>query len=48
MVTDLSKRGEAPLQGLMFRNDAGDLFSVAVHDKFPQLGDVHVEGRRYV
>jgi len=40
---------EAGQPGLVFRNDStGDVFMTAVKDKFPQLGDVHIEGRRYV
>lgn len=33
--------------GLKF-SDGESEFEVAVHDKFPQMGEVHIEGRRYV
>lgn len=34
---------------IKFRNnDDGNELMVEVHDKFPQMGDVHVEGRRFV
>lgn len=47
MVADFSKPMTAV--GMKFRNPADeDEFVVQVHDKFPQMGDVHVEGRRYV
>lgn len=42
-------KAEEGQPGLVFRNDeTGDVFMTAVKDKFPQLGDVHIEGRRYV
>lgn len=40
---------EEGVPGLVFRNPVtGEVFMTAVKDKFPQLGDVHIEGRRYV
>lgn len=40
---------ESNRPGLKFRNpETGAEFIVAVEDKFPQMGDVHIEGRRTV
>jgi len=39
---------EATVNGLKFGNEAGEELVVAVHDKFPEMDDVHIEGRRYV
>lgn len=36
-------------EGMKFRSpEDGTEFMVRVYDKFPEMGDVHVEGRRYV
>jgi hypothetical protein len=35
--------------GLKFANvQTGQEFLVEVHDRYPQMGEVHIEGRRYV
>jgi hypothetical protein len=47
MVVDLTPR-KGP-EGIAFRNDeTAQELVVVVHDKFPQMGDVHIEGRRFV
>lgn len=39
----------AQKMGLKFANaETGQEFLIQVNDKFPQMGDVHIEGRRYV
>lgn len=42
-------RAEPGLVGIKFHNETtGQDMVVKVIDKFPSMGDVHVEGRRYV
>lgn len=37
------------MSGIVLRNEqSGHTVSVGVYDKFPQMGDVHIEGRRVV
>jgi hypothetical protein len=34
---------------MVFRNEeSGQEMMVEIHDRYPQLGDTHIEGRRYV
>ena len=48
MTIDLSSAGRKQM-GIKFVNEAnGESVVAAVIDKFPQMGDVHVEGRRYI
>lgn len=45
----LTPRKGARPKGIKFRNaETGQEMQVVVIDKFPQMGDVHVEGRRIV
>lgn len=38
-----------PKKGIAFRNEeTGQEFLIAVYDKFPQMGEMHLEGRHYV
>lgn len=46
---DLSKAHQPVGEGLKYKhNQSGQEFMVLVHDKFPELGETHIEGRRYV
>lgn len=48
-MTQLFNQPEDTKQGIKLRNsETGQEILVAVYDKFPQMGDVHIEGRRYV
>ena len=41
--------GSNKTTGLIFRQlTTGEEMQVEVHDKFPQMEDVHIEGRRYI
>lgn len=44
MSVELGKKKTA----MKFRGPEDQEFLVEVHDKFPQMQDVHIEGRRYV
>lgn len=33
---------------IVFREPSGREFMVTVHDKYPDMDDVHIEGRRYI
>lgn len=45
-MIDFSKRPTE--MGIGFAHETEPDFFVAVHDKYPNLDDVHIEGRRYV
>lgn len=55
-MSDMSIAGGVPLigsnpvqTGIVFKNaDTEQEMFIAVTDKFPQLGDMHIEGRRVV
>lgn len=49
MVVEFGRTTGPAVQGIKFAHaQTGQEMFVGVEDKFPQMGDVHVEGRRVV
>lgn len=53
MALEVSSDGsitqQATVAGIVFKNrDTDDIVSMAVIDKYPQMQDVHIEGRRVI
>lgn len=48
-IVQFSRKGSHALQGIKFTHEeTGQELVVAVLDKFPEMDDVHIEGRRFV